>query len=316
MTQWRDAVYNESLFLSALHGARKRLDIADINQQLIDDNKSYRCRGVTNERFKYFVYNEHDPVIEELYDMEKDPSEMNNLVDSPEYAAVLEKLRNQTEELHSEIIVDRAEATTVMKPPAQAKNPVTKAKQPTASKKHPVMNSFVLPGASVNVETASTAEGFKQLLPGAKTRAKVTVNQKTSNDPLKSLNDGMLAEEIGPVFANGIWDGAYKLDLGAVKPVMAITTWSYNVKGVRGAQKLTLYGSDSHSDPGWNLTAYKALCTIDTRATKDKFVATALQAPDGKNLGSYRWIVWAVSPISNAGGGENTAFQEFAVETH
>ena len=103
MTQWRDAVYNESLFLSALHGARKRLDIADINKQLIAENKSYRCRGVTTQRYKYFKYFEHDPVIEELYDLEKDPSEMNNLVGNPEHAVVLSNLRKQTAALHAEV---------------------------------------------------------------------------------------------------------------------------------------------------------------------------------------------------------------------
>jgi arylsulfatase A-like enzyme len=312
MEQWRETVYNESLFLSALHGARKNPKIAEVNSRLIEENKSYRSRGVTNGRYKYFIYNEHDPVIEELYDLEKDPSEMNNLAGSPEFAEVLEKLRNQTEALHKEIILDRSEPTTVMKAPAPAKQA---AKQPTVSKKHPSVKPFVMPGASVQVETASSADGFKQLVLGAKTRGQVTANQKTNNDPLKSLSDGMFAETIGPVFGNGIHNGAYKLDLGAVKPVSSITTWSHHFKGVRGAQKLTLYGSDSQTDPGWDLGAYKPLGTIDAAATKDKFIATSLQAINGKTLGNFRWIVWAISPVSKAGGGENTAFQEFAVET-
>ncbi|MGJ8639006.1 MAG: sulfatase-like hydrolase/transferase [Opitutaceae bacterium] len=315
MRQWRDAVYNESLFLSALHGARKSPVIAEINQKLIEDNKSYRCRGVTNGRYKYFIYNEHDPVIEELYDLEADPSEMENLVDNPEYAEVLAKLRDETEALHQEIIIDRSEPTTVMKAPAQVNKAVRQNKLPTAGKKHPAVRSFVMSGASVLIESASSADGFKQLSLAASTSGRIAANQKTNNDPLKSLSDGNLAETIGPVFANGILDGAYKLDLGAVKPVTSITTWSSNFKGVRGAQKLTLYGSDSHLDPGWDLAGYKPLGTIDTGSIKGKFIATALQADGGTTLGNFRWIVWAVSPISANGGGENTAMQELAVET-
>ena len=293
--QWRDAVYNESLFLSALHGQRKNPEIAEVNERLIRDNKSYRCRGVTNGRYKYFIYNEHDPVIEELYDLEKDSSEMNNLAGSPEFAEVLEKLRNQTEELHQEIIINRSEPTTVMEAPAPTKKAVKKDMPPTAGPKHTAVKPFLMPGASVRVESASSADGFKQLLLGAATSGQVTANQKTNNDPLKSLSDGVLAETIGPVFANGVGDGAYKLDLGAVKPVKAITSWSCNFKGVRGAQKLTLYGSDAESDPGWNLGAYKQLGTIHAGASKSKFIAASLQASDGKTYTLSEFV--GVKPV-------------------
>ena len=106
--QWRDSVYNESLFLTALRG--NSATMADANQRIIEDNKSYRCHGVTTERYKYFVYYEHDPVIEELYDLEKDPFEMNNLAEDPEFASLLEELRKKTEETYQEVIVDRTEA--------------------------------------------------------------------------------------------------------------------------------------------------------------------------------------------------------------
>lgn len=111
MSQWRDAVLMENLFLQELHTAiiKKNPDIPGLNDEIIAENRSYRTRGVRTERYKYFKYYEHDPVIEELYDMEADPSEMNNLISNPEYTEVLSKLRKQTEDLH-------AQATAPAKP--------------------------------------------------------------------------------------------------------------------------------------------------------------------------------------------------------
>ena len=104
MSQWRDAVLIENLFLQELHGAttRKIHDIPALNDEIMAENRSYRTRGVRTERFKYFKYYEHDPVIEELYDLDTDPSEMNNLISNPEYAEVLSDLRKQTEELYTQ----------------------------------------------------------------------------------------------------------------------------------------------------------------------------------------------------------------------
>lgn len=101
-SQWRDAVLMENLFLVDLFRSRHDPDVDKINQQLIDANKSYRSRGVRTDRWKYFVYYEHTPPIEELYDLERDPQEMNNLVGNPEFAEVLKKLRQRTEELYQE----------------------------------------------------------------------------------------------------------------------------------------------------------------------------------------------------------------------
>jgi hypothetical protein len=87
------------------------------------------------------------------------------------------------------------------------------------------------------------------------------------------------------------------------------------MRKTRGAQKLTIYGSHSATDPGWDLNEFTALGHIDTGATNATFTAASLKALEGNTLGSFRWIVWAVSPIYAADGGENTAFQELAVET-
>jgi len=103
MSEWRDAVLMESLFLNEIHKAtvRKHEDIPGLNDEIIANNRSYRCRGVRTERFKYFIYYEHDPVIEELYDLETGPHEQNNLISNPKYAEVLSKLRAKTAELYA-----------------------------------------------------------------------------------------------------------------------------------------------------------------------------------------------------------------------
>jgi hypothetical protein len=82
-------------------------------------------------------------------------------------------------------------------------------------------------------------------------------------------------------------------------------------------QKLTIYASAAATDPGWDLSTFTALGTVDTKAngkSKAAFTAASLRAVQGEALGNFRWIIWSVSPINNSGGGENTAFQEFAVD--
>ena len=129
------------------------------------------------------------------------------------------------------------------------------------------------------------------------------------------LTDGKLAEGFGPIFGTGVASGAYKMDLGKAQPVLSVSSWSFNMGKSRGEQILKVYGSDSVEDPGWDLKSLTELGAIDTAGgAKDKFTAASLKTPSGKPLGSFRWIVWAVSPVSSAGGGENTAFQELAVE--
>ena len=142
----------------------------------------------------------------------------------------------------------------------------------------------------------------------------VTANQKSGNEPLATLTDGQLAKNFGPVFGNRKLNAAYKMDLGSMQPVTAVSSWSYHMGNRRGAQKVTIYGSHSATDPGWDLKKFTSLGRIDTGAVQQKFTASSLQALAGETLGDFRWIVCAVSPVSPAGGGENTAFQELSVE--
>ena len=171
------------------------------------------------------------------------------------------------------------------------------------------------PESVIVLETATNAGGFKKLPVPPSSTQKILANQGTNNDPLSTLTDGKLARGFGPVFSNTIFNGAYKMDLGAVQPVMAITSWSVNQSNTRGAQKLTIYGSSSAKDPEWDLTKFTPLGTIHSGKNKSPYLAASLRAINNNTLGNYRWIVWQVSPVSDLGGGENTAFQELAVET-
>jgi len=184
-----------------------------------------------------------------------------------------------------------------------------------------LLPSMVQAETKVVVETAADSGGFKELsVPPAPRYGqpgfgrKVASNHATSNAPVRSLMDGRLAKNAGAVFTNGVKDGAYKLDLGAVKPVKSVTSWSHDHAGRRGAQILKVYGSDSATDPGWDLGKFTELGAIDTSDKKAAFTAASLRDSEDEFLGKFRWIVWAVSPVNEIGGGENTAYQEFSVE--
>ena len=141
----------------------------------------------------------------------------------------------------------------------------------------------------------------------------VTANRTTNNAPLGSLIDGNLSAGYGPVFSNGERNGAYKMDLGRLESLQAITSWSFR-QNARAAQKLTLYGSRSATDPGWDLKTYTPIGSVIASDNASRFTAASLRAAEGQTLGEFRWIVWSVSPITKTAGGENTAFQELSVE--
>ena len=171
----------------------------------------------------------------------------------------------------------------------------------------------ILPSTVMMIESAKSPDGFKNLTPPNASRYKITTSRKTGNQPVESLTDGKLAANFGPVFSNGTADGAYKMDLGSVKPITAISSWSFRKGSKRGNQNLTVFVSNADKDPGWDLDKLTPIGSIVTGATDMDYTAGSLQASEGQVIGNFRWIVWAAYPVSNSGGGENTAFQELGV---
>lgn len=140
-----------------------------------------------------------------------------------------------------------------------------------------------------------------------------TSSPGTANEPLATLTNGVFALNYGPVFPNGVTTGKYKLDLGSVLDIGQINTYSFNQSGNRGQQFLSVYGSRLAMDPGFNPVTWTLIGSVDTRGlVTGNYNGTSIQDSTGF-LGSYRWLLWSVSPISGAAGGENTSFQEFDV---
>ena len=141
--------------------------------------------------------------------------------------------------------------------------------------------------------------------------AKVSANAaKMNNEAVACLVDGKIVDNMGPLFDNGVVTGMYKLELAKVTPIAQVNTYSRG--GVRGRQNFVLYGSAAATDPGWNVADAKLFTpigTVDARQDAE-WKATSIRASDGKPLGSYRWLVWAVFPINDA---ENAVYQELQV---
>ena len=133
---------------------------------------------------------------------------------------------------------------------------------------------------------------------------------KMNKEPVESLVDGKIVDSMGPLFDNGVVTGMYKLDLAKVTRIAQVNTYSRG--GVRGRQNFVLYGSAAATDPGWDVADAKLFTpvgTVDARQDAE-WKATSIRASEGKPLGSYRWLVWAVFPINDA---ENTVYQELQV---
>lgn len=176
---------------------------------------------------------------------------------------------------------------------------------------------LVRPAYGTFSETAADAGGFAGIKPGAPSTIVVSARGKTNNDPLSTLCDGALSKSYGPVFSNGDGNGAYRIDLGKARAITAANAWSFNMNGNRGRQWITLYGSASSTEPGWNTAdpkVFMPIGTIDTGAPGKTggFVASSIRSLDGGTLGDFRWLLWEALPVTDLG--ENTSFQELGVE--
>lgn len=144
----------------------------------------------------------------------------------------------------------------------------------------------------------------------------LTVPPGSSNDALAMLTDGQLTRDAGHAFGDGLTKGAYKMDLGAVQAIGQINTFSGGNNHIRARQNFVLYGSAAATDPGWNVqdaSQFTPIIDLVARET-DEFdcAATSIRQSAGKPLGSYRWLVWAVTPVTYDGG-SNTSFAEVQV---
>lgn len=61
-----------------------------------------KYEALRTEGYKYSRYFEANPVLEELYDLEEDPLETVNLINSPKYRAILQSLRQRTDVLRKQ----------------------------------------------------------------------------------------------------------------------------------------------------------------------------------------------------------------------
>jgi arylsulfatase A-like enzyme len=66
------------------------------------DHMVAKNRGIRTERYKLIEYYEEEPMQYELYDLQADPSETQNLYGHPEYASLATKLLQRLEEVRAE----------------------------------------------------------------------------------------------------------------------------------------------------------------------------------------------------------------------
>ena len=73
-------------------------------EHLFEHARIPKCEGIRTKRWKYIRYIQQEPLYEELYDLEKDPQETQNVVGRKENDAVVASLRKRWRELRDELV--------------------------------------------------------------------------------------------------------------------------------------------------------------------------------------------------------------------
>jgi hypothetical protein len=182
-----------------------------------------------------------------------------------------------------------------------------------------------------NPGTAATpAFKFEHVAPPAKTAAKVTVIAGTvdrGSADVSALVDGLtptLEDEPGAnlFFASNSWGGRFRMDLGEIKDVAEIRSYSWHPDS-RAPQVYYVYGSDGSNpsfDPspgtkkdlaaaGWTQIAF-----VDTRHGGDPGGQYAVSLTDSTgSLGRYRYLLFDVFESESEDVWGNTFYSEITV---
>ena len=93
-TKWRDSTFHENYFTS--HFMPALADAGDWREKILE--RSVRCKAVRTKRYKYIRYFEQRPIIEELFDLQNDPIEADNIAGKSQYSNVLASLRKKCDD--------------------------------------------------------------------------------------------------------------------------------------------------------------------------------------------------------------------------
>ncbi len=169
----------------------------------------------------------------------------------------------------------------------------------------------------VYVETEGTNTEFKNicLLPPDNVLEFKSVTSEPVTYNIAILSEGKLAKRLfGPVFRRGVVGGSYKIDLGKDVPVSEIRTFSFSKNGIQASQRFTLVGISEKKLNSQSIKDRKpvTIAMVDVIGGPTvRLAASRVQASDGNELGTFRWIEWVVQPVTDLK--ENTAFEEFQI---
>jgi arylsulfatase A-like enzyme len=95
-TDVRDSTFSENNFADFVTAVGDAAD--DTERDAILEKGTVRSKCVRTNRYKYIRYHETRPLIEELWDIQADPLELNNLASDPAYAETLAMMRQRCDE--------------------------------------------------------------------------------------------------------------------------------------------------------------------------------------------------------------------------